>query len=272
MASTPTRVASFAVLVPVLCLLVPARGRCDAALLTAISLNKYGIGQAINYLNGSLYFSMSSGMIVEFDPVALKVTWVGTLQAGGRLIESHPTGFAHAPGRPFLLGAKGRFIEIDWRRFRADGHLDRAIVREIHDPFTQSYSRGAYVEVDGRVYLASSDYRPERESVLRYYDAAMLAEPTSTSTQAMLAFTQPIGPWVQAVVSIGGTIALTRNKKEFHGWIVDYVEAERRTMRSFCLDRWSELEAFYEVAGRQFFLTGDTKVPNLYVRDVPAPQ
>lgn len=238
-------------------------------MITPVRLNEYGIGQAINFMDGKLYLSMSgNGTIVEFDPVTLQVTWTGQLEIDKRPIERHPAGFAHKPGYPFLIGAAKRFIEIDWKVFRADGHLRNALIREIADPFSDSYSKAQYVEVEGRTYLVSADYLPRGDSKLRFYDMEVLADPKVTTTGQALAFTQDAPPWIQSIVAVGDKLALVRNRNKWNGWNIDYVDATRGVFDSFCLYQSSELEGFYELHGRQFFLTGDDLLPNFYVRQL----
>lgn len=244
--------------------------------MRALDFTRYGFGQGISLIDGTPYLLFSpplppgghgadpgkAGTIVALDRT-LAATWVGTFTRNGTVYTDHPVAIAHRTGYPTLLGVQGKFVVIDWPTFRTDGNLDRAIVREIPDDYApQEFRRAEYVELDGTVYLATSNYAsaPPGHNEILLYDAARLRVACSTGAPGVLARRIPAPDFIQSLVFQHGRLVAVRNRQHTQGWQLDALDpASGRVMESICYDYpHSELEGYRLLPnGTALFLTAD---------------
>lgn len=91
----------------------------------------------------------------------------------GEVVAIHPSGLSFHPQWGALLSdtwqRKGVFHQLDWKTALTEGNLDHALKKTIVDDAAVNGSRGVFVNVGGKILIATSDYG-DITPQLRFYD------------------------------------------------------------------------------------------------------
>ena len=189
-----------------------------------------GACQGVAIVNNKLYFygdrydvRPRQGIIKEYT-LDMKPTgrqlWL-TQNETPRL--THPTGIAYLDKNNVFIGntvkQKGTIFLIDWELAWQDGNLDRAIKHEVVDDKMINGCRPALVAVNGRRFIATSDYG-NRGNEIRLYDPMALAKESKTSAAGVLVRKFLCGPFNQNLHwdAEAGKIVCVQNVVAGRGW------------------------------------------------------
>ena len=229
-------------------------------------------GQSAQLIDNHLYLissasKRSSAAIIELNS-DLEEIWRGDLDTPAK-IAGHATSLAYKKGFPALLGINQKFLVINWDFFRQDGNLSRAIMRDIADPLAENFSRGEYVTLYGKTYLATSDYVGN----IRLYDAEKLRTAASTIEEGVLFKTIAMPPFVQSLVWQNDKLLLVRNIENVLGMQLTSLNLDTGEIeQNICFTGRGELEGYRQLPdGREIFLTGEYGEAGglMYVTEVP---
>jgi hypothetical protein len=192
-----------------------------------------GRAQGVTFFHDKvfLYGDAETGVLREYQldlEPTIHLTETGQsarLTRGGANLLNHPTGLALHDGLPCFLGntvtatKQGKIYRLDLDRALADGTLDHAVLNETLDDLAVQGCRPEYVRVDGRFFLATSDYGPGPNFV-RFYDPKALATASKTSDPGVLVRRVPCGPWVQMLhwIDRTHTLVIVQNIVEGRRW------------------------------------------------------
>ena len=189
-----------------------------------------GACQGVTIVNNKLYFYGDrydvvprQGIIKEYT-LDMKPTgrqlWLNQNKTP-RL--THPTGIAYLDKNNVFIGntvkQQGSIFLIDWELAWQDGNLDRAIKHEVVDDKMINGCRPALVAVNGRRFIATSDYG-NRGNEIRLYDPMALAKESKTSAAGVLVRKFLCGPFNQNLHwdAEAGKIVCVQNVVAGRGW------------------------------------------------------
>ena len=245
-----------------------------------------GAAQGIAVRDGKVYgygdvygTSPRMGVIREYDrnlePTGREVK----LGSGGKPLIIHPTGLTWHPRLGTFLGdtvlKKAVIYHLDWDRAWADGTLDRAVLDTIDDDAAINGCRPTFVEVGGRILLATADYgdlRPE----LRLYDPEAMLKAGRTSAPGVLVHRVLCGPFNQNLYWDPASRRLTcvQNVIEGRGWRLDVLDLDRALadgraagsgvrVQTLTFDPHNELEGYWPLDARRSLIVTSSRNDNI---------
>jgi hypothetical protein len=211
----------------------------------------------------------------EFAPTG-RYVW---LSQNGRPLIVHPTGLTWNERWGTLLGdtvqKKAMIYRLDWERAWQDGNLDNAVRTIIDDDAAINGCRPTFVAVDGRTYIATSDYgdvRPE----LRIYDPDRLLAARRSSAPGVIVHRLSCGAFNQNMYwdAASGRLTCAQNVIEGRGWRLEVFDLARAIAagRSDAPDArvalqtfasHDELEGFWPIAEDRVLLAVARRQDNL---------
>lgn len=262
-----------------------------ATLVSYGTIASLGAGQGIEVRDGFVYLfgDAETGIIrecrlVEHEglPALVPTGRDVRLTRFGEDVISHPTGLTHHPRYGTFLGdtvaGRGRIFLIDWERALRDGNLDHAVLNSVEDDIAVRGSRPEFVRVDGRWYVASSDYG-ETGNQVRLYDPAALARAQRTSEPGVLRRVWPCGPWVQSLHwwDAAETLVLVQNQIEGLQWRLTATRpAKQRDLRVNApfddFEPQDELEGFHRASDGWAVFLSASRERNVWIGRWPAPR
>lgn len=222
------------------------------------------------------------GVIREYDRELRATGRVVWLRREGRPLIVHPTGLTWDDRFGTFLGdtvktsdparSLARIYRIDWRRAWEDGDLDRAVLDVIEDDAAVNGCRPEFVQVGGRVLLATADYGRIRPEV-RLYDPAGLLAARRSSAPAVVVHRVLCGPFNQNLHwdAASGLLTCVQNVVEGRGWRLEDLDLARAVIdgradgpgvriRRLTFDPHDELEGFWPLDdGRGLFAVARRK-------------
>lgn len=254
---------------------------CDDVCFT---LMIYGVSfpdttwQSANLINNTLYLVKSNlGGVVKFNN-DLDAVWEGSLTQNGTSLSDHPVNIAYRKGYPTVIGALEKIMIIDWNIFLEEATLDHALISQITDIYTDDFDRVAYVEKNGRTYLALAAYSQEpildtsTGNTLRLYNPNLLTSAATTDDSDFLVFEMDAPQFIQSFFwdEEEKKLVLVRNEDNMTGLIVDKFDLETEVVTSStCYDTEREMEGYATLDdGTQLFVTGD-RDGMIYVQEPP---
>jgi hypothetical protein len=269
----------------------------NAELRNAKTLTMAGLGamQGVSFYQGKVYLygdvwnaNPRVGVIREYtrtyEPTG-RVVW---LRKDGKPLLRHPTGLTWHPRWGTFLGdtvdRKGIIYRFDWDRAWQDGNLDRAVQDVLTDDAAVNGCRPEFVTLEGRDYLATSDYgdvRPE----LRLYDVEKLLQAGRSSAPGVVTHRVLCGPFNQNLHwdPARGQLTCVQNVIAGRGWRLDVLDLARAAadgrawgpgvrVRLLTFAPHDELEGYRPLTeGRGLFVTS-SRTGNLTVAEVQAAQ
>jgi hypothetical protein len=182
------------------------------------------------YLYGDVYdVKPRVGVIREYSldykPTG-RVVW---LKRNNEPMLKHPTGLTWHPKWGVFLGdtvnKKGIIYRFDWDKAWEDGNLDRAILDVIEDDAAVNGCRPEFVTVEGKDYLATSDYGDVHPEI-RLYDPEKMLKENRTSAPGVTAFRVLAGPFNQNLHwdAKTGRLTCVQNVIAGRGWQLDVLD------------------------------------------------
>jgi hypothetical protein len=265
----------------------------NADLQKTKTLTMEGLGamQGISFHDGKVYLygdvwnvRPRVGVIREYtrdyEPTG-RVIW---LRQGGKPLIRHPTGLTWHPRWGTFLGDtvehKGIIYRLDWPKALEDGHLDRAVRDVMEDDVAVNGCRPEFVTLEGKDYLATSDYGDVQPEV-RLYDPEKLLQARRTSAPGVVAHRVACGAFNQNLHWDGakGQLTCVQNVIGGRGWRLDVLDLARAVaagrasapgvrVRMLTLMPHDELEGYRPLSdGWGLFVTSSLK-GNLVVGEV----
>jgi hypothetical protein len=245
-----------------------------------------GAAQGIAVRDGKVYAygdvyraSPRMGVIREYDLNLVPTGREVKLGRAGRPLIIHPTGLTWDRRLGTFLGdtvlKKAVIYHLDWDRAWADGNLDHAVLDTIDDDAAINGCRPTFVEVGGRVLIATADYgdvRPE----LRLYDPEAMLRAGRTSAPGVLVHRVLCGPFNQNLYWDPASRRLTcvQNVVEGRGWRLDVLDLDRALadgratgpgvrVQTFTFNPHDELEGYWPLDERRSLIVTSGRSDNI---------
>jgi hypothetical protein len=193
--------------------------------------------QGITFYEGKIYVfgDAKPGVVQEFQfdkEALLPLSTAWTLTIKGQNEIPHPTGLALHPKYGTFLGntvqGKGTIFHLDWNKLKAEGNADHAILHRTVDDAAVNGTRPEFVEVDGKVLLATADYGPSGNEV-RLYNPEKVALVSKTTDPGVVVARFSCSPWVQSLHWYAplGWLILVQNQIEGLKWRLSVLDLKK---------------------------------------------
>jgi hypothetical protein len=201
-----------------------------------LTVTGLGAAQGVSFHEGKVYLygdvhdvKPRVGVIREYTRDLKPTGRVVWLRKDGMPLLIHPTGLTWDSKWGTFLGdtVKGNAViyRLDWKKAWEDGHLDNAVRDVIRDDAAVNGCRPEFVQLKGRVYLATADYGDVRPKV-RLYDPEKLLTAKRSSAPGVVAHRILCGPFNQNLHWDAGRGQLTcvQNVIAGRGWQLDIID------------------------------------------------
>lgn len=257
----------------------------NAALEKSITRTVDGLGamQGVSFHDGKVYLygdvwdaKPRVGVIREYttdyEPTG-RIVW---LRKDGKSLLLHPTGLTwHERLGTFLgdtVNKKAIIYRLDWKRAWEDGNLDHAVLDVIDDDAAVNGCRPEFVTLEGKSYLATSDYGDVHPEV-RLYDPDKMLASKRTSGPGVVAHRFLAGPFNQNLHwdAAKGQLTCVQNVIAGRGWRLDILDLSKAVadgrangpgvrVRMLTFQPHDELEGYRPLdVGRGLFVTSSQK-------------
>jgi hypothetical protein len=226
------------------------------------------------------------GVIREYDARLRPTGRAVWLSRDGKPLLLHPTGLTFDGRWGTFLGdtvnQKATIYRIDWERAWEDGNLDRAVRDVIQDDAAVNGCRPEFVQVGGRVLLATADYGDVRPEI-RLYDPDQLLKAGRTSAPGVVAHRILCGPFNQNLHWDAGRghLVCVQNVIAGRGWRLDVLDLARAVadgrangpgvrVRTMTFLPHTELEGYRQLDGRRGLFVTSYPQDNVVITEMRA--
>jgi hypothetical protein len=227
-----------------------------------------GAAQGIAVRDGKIYaygdvYSASPrvGVIREYNLDLSPTGRVVWFRRQGAPVIIHPTGLTWDSRWGTFLGdtvkTKATIYRLDWDRAWSDGNLDRAVLDVIEDDAAINGCRPAFVNLSGKVLLATADYGAVHPEI-RLMDPERLVEARRSSAPGVVVHRVLCGPFNQNLYwdPKTGRLTCVQNVIEGRGWRLETLDLARAVadgraaapgirVASFTFPPHNELEGYW---------------------------
>ncbi|MDF7816875.1 hypothetical protein P1X15_04680 [Runella sp. MFBS21] len=240
----------------------------DINIVSTTTIDSLGACQGVSYHQGKvfLYGDREVGMMRVYDLQANQLVYTGKeikFTQQNQDIINHPTGIAYNGSLPTFIGNsirlnpegtrwKAMIYAVDWNGLLKTGTLDNNLLHVIEDDACIQGTRPEYVQYNGKWYVATSDYGPQKNEV-RLYDPTRLSQAQKTSEPGVVFKKFSCSAWVQNLhwIPSKGILVLIQNQIEGRRWRFTFLDLQKsietgqqHVVNTIDVDKADELEGF----------------------------